>query len=261
MSFKIARDAALQYADGYVLVDDGISADSYAIGADNSQKFTFWKLRYASKSINFWVEYGDFQYEPPQGYQIQYLQEIQILNAADLKNTSFACYLGLNMQPVNLTYSFNPFTNVLTIKPTTDNPDVKFNEIGFIKFGSTQDGDVNFCDPASFQYKTDSSDMKDPLQWVFNLSSSQPGLKPLTAVFQLMDNQGTINVEITTTEDFESGYTKLYHVPEGIVYNKTGNFPKKSDIKKTLDSYVKVQETPFAYSISKDTNNASTFLW
>jgi hypothetical protein len=60
MSFKIARDEALKYADGYVLIDDGISSDSYAIGADSSQKFTFWKLRYAEKSINFWVEYGDF---------------------------------------------------------------------------------------------------------------------------------------------------------------------------------------------------------
>jgi hypothetical protein len=62
MSFKVARDEALKYADGYVLIDDGISADSYAIPTDgsSSQKFTFWKLRYAEKSINFWVEYGDF---------------------------------------------------------------------------------------------------------------------------------------------------------------------------------------------------------
>lgn len=100
------------------------------------------------------------------------LNEIQILNAADLKNTSFACYLGLNMQPVNMSYSFNPFTNVLTIKPSAENPDVKFNEVGFIKFGSVHDGDANFCDPAAFQYQTDSSDISDPLQWVFNLSSS-----------------------------------------------------------------------------------------
>ena len=59
------------------------------------------------------------------------------------------------MQPVNMSYSFNQFTNVLTIKPSVENPDVKFNEIGFIKFGSTQDGDVNFCDSSAFQYKTD----------------------------------------------------------------------------------------------------------
>lgn len=86
-------------------------------------------------------------------------------------------------------------------------------------------------------------------------------MKPLTAVFQLMDNQGTINAEITTTEDFESGYTKLYHVPQGIVYDKTTNFPKKSDIKMVLDQYLKVTETPFSYSIFKDKNNASTLLW
>lgn len=68
MSFIVARDAALSYADGYVLIDDGISADSYDIGDNNKQKFTYWKLRYAEKSINFWVEYGDYTYEPPQGY-------------------------------------------------------------------------------------------------------------------------------------------------------------------------------------------------
>jgi alpha-glucosidase (family GH31 glycosyl hydrolase) len=54
-SFVIARDAAKSYAEGYVLIDDGISADSYAILDDNKQKFTYWKLRYAGKSINFWV--------------------------------------------------------------------------------------------------------------------------------------------------------------------------------------------------------------
>jgi len=97
MNFIVGRDAALKHAEGYVLIDDGISADSYDIGEDNSQKFTFWKLRYAEKSINFWVEYGDFQYEPPAGYQIHYLSKIDILNANDLNETDFACYLGLNL--------------------------------------------------------------------------------------------------------------------------------------------------------------------
>lgn len=71
-SFVIARDEA-SYAEGYVLVDDGISANSYAIKEDNHQDFTYWKLRYAAKSINFWVQEGDFTYVPPAGYQIHQL--------------------------------------------------------------------------------------------------------------------------------------------------------------------------------------------
>ena len=35
-----------------------------------NEKYTFWKLRYAEKSINFWVEYGNFNYVPPEGYTI-----------------------------------------------------------------------------------------------------------------------------------------------------------------------------------------------
>jgi len=36
MSFIVARDVSNSYADGYVLIDDGISADSYAIGESNA---------------------------------------------------------------------------------------------------------------------------------------------------------------------------------------------------------------------------------
>lgn len=34
-SFIVARDPALKFAEGFVLIDDGISADSYAILDDN----------------------------------------------------------------------------------------------------------------------------------------------------------------------------------------------------------------------------------
>lgn len=132
------------------MIDDGISADSYDILADNHQKFTYWKLRYAGKSINFWVQEGDFSYEPPTGYQIHYLQSIDILDAEDLKDSDFACYLGLNLEPINLKKpDYNPSTKVLTIKPDISHPDVKFNEIGFIKFGNSK-VDQNFCDKNTF---------------------------------------------------------------------------------------------------------------
>jgi hypothetical protein len=59
MGFKVARDAAGKYADGYILVDDGVSYRSYM-----DEQYTFWKVRYAENSINFWVQYGNFDYQP-----------------------------------------------------------------------------------------------------------------------------------------------------------------------------------------------------
>jgi hypothetical protein len=34
--------------------------------------------------------------------------------------------------------------------------------------------------------------------------------KDLTAVFTLMDDDGTINFNMTTTEDYEANYTKIF---------------------------------------------------
>lgn len=54
MSFTIMRDDS-DAADGYILVDDGISNTTFT-----QEEYTFWKLRYAGKGINFWVEHGNF---------------------------------------------------------------------------------------------------------------------------------------------------------------------------------------------------------
>ena len=87
---------------------------------------------------------GNFQYEP-EGYSIHKLDFIDILNADDLKDTDFACYMGLNLNPINLTYSYDEDSKILTLKPTFDNPEVKFKDIGFIKFGNSAI-EPNFCD-------------------------------------------------------------------------------------------------------------------
>ena len=46
-----------QYAEGYMLIDDGTSQESFA-----NNNYTFWKIRYAENAINFWVERGDYRY-------------------------------------------------------------------------------------------------------------------------------------------------------------------------------------------------------
>ena len=57
MSFLINRDDS-DYADGFVLIDDGLSWKNF-----DEDKYTYWKIRYAEKAINFWVERGDFEYD------------------------------------------------------------------------------------------------------------------------------------------------------------------------------------------------------
>jgi hypothetical protein len=115
-----------------MLVDDGITKD-----IQFNYNYTYWKLRYAEKSINFWVQYGDFDYHPPEGMTIDTLQDIQILQAQDLNDTDFACFLGTNLNPINMTIDYNPYTYVLTLKPSNAQNTVTFRDIGFIKFGNS----------------------------------------------------------------------------------------------------------------------------
>jgi hypothetical protein len=63
--------------------------------------------------------------------------------------------MGLDLTPHNLSYSYNPWSKVLTIKP--DGETVSFKDIGFIKFGNSLH-EPNFCDPATFTYNVASVD-------------------------------------------------------------------------------------------------------
>lgn len=89
-----------------------MSRDSY-----DNYTFTAWKLRYAQKSINFWVNYGVFGYSVPADYTIDQLDKIIILDAADLAGTDFACFMGTTMTPVGIDYSFDESLAQLTLKP------------------------------------------------------------------------------------------------------------------------------------------------
>jgi len=47
----------------------------------------------------------------------QYLEQIDIMNAADLQSSDFACALDKNWTPINLTVYYTQSTKTLTIKP------------------------------------------------------------------------------------------------------------------------------------------------
>lgn len=85
-------------------------------------------------------------------------------------------------------------------------------------------------------------------------------LEPLVVEYTLIDNTGTINVEITTKSDFDGGKKKLYRVPTPIVYNLTAFQDQK--VTRKLSEFLVVQSDPtFTYSIYLDATDASTLMW
>ena len=56
VTLVVNRDDS-NYAEGFIMVDDGLSQTNFI-----KDDFTYWKLRFAEKALNFWVELGDFTY-------------------------------------------------------------------------------------------------------------------------------------------------------------------------------------------------------
>ena len=92
------------------------------------------------------------------------------MNAEDLESTNFACITGLNVSPISLMTSYNKDTKTLTIKPDVSHPDIKFNEIGLIKFGDDTK-EPNFCSQDYFKYTVGSSDVTNDHVWTYHLLS------------------------------------------------------------------------------------------
>lgn len=159
----------------------------------------------------------------------------------------------MNVSPVKLRTSYNTDTKIFTIKPDISHGDIKFNEIGYIKFGNSKT-DENFCDVKTFQYTVASSDKKDDNLWTYQLTSvtANPLIKPLVATFTQMDDLGTINVEITTKEDYDAPVDKkiLYRPPADAVFNpKLADYFPRKDLKKKLSDFVEVEDKTFSYTI------------
>jgi hypothetical protein len=188
------------------------------------------------------------------------LDYIDIVNAEDLASTNFACYLGVNLNPVNLNHAYNNDTKTLRISPV-DNADVAFNTIGFIKFGDSN-VEPNFCDKTlAFTYSgAQNTTISNKTYLVYNISSNSKSsaLENLIVEFALLDDAGTINVQITTQSDFESLKTIKYHVPTPDVYDLSAWWAINAT--KDISDFVKVYtETGFYYEIYKA--GGTDLLW
>lgn len=81
------------------------------------------------------------------------------------------------------------------------------------------------------------------------------------AEFTLLDNKGTLNVEITTQEDYAKNKSVIYRVPDKIVYD-LDQFPTDA-VTLDINSFLKVSNDGdvFTYSLYKDASNPDTKLW
>lgn len=125
------------------------------------------------------------------------MDQIDILNAEDLKDSDFACALNRTWIPTNLTVYYSDSTKTLTIKPYAG-ANISFDQLFLVKFGNSAK-DISYCN--GFQYKAELVDEGRAETYArYNLTSDQvPGvLEDLVAEFTLLDNDGSIQVEITT---------------------------------------------------------------
>lgn len=80
------------------------------------------------------------------------------MQAEDLKDINFACYLGTDIIPKALSVKYDADNKLLSIKPTADT--ISFKDLGVIKFGNSAK-ETNFCDPDVFSYAATVLDNQD----------------------------------------------------------------------------------------------------
>ena len=111
----------------------------------SSNSYEYYTVLHQAKSVQFQLAQGT------RGQQNAFLDQVVIANAADLKYVSFACVMTPQGGFVSLKKpKYDDVTNSVYI---STNGDLKFSDILNVYYGSQHDGDLNLCDPTSFQYK------------------------------------------------------------------------------------------------------------
>lgn len=153
-----------------------------------------------------------------------------------------------------MTIAYNATMDTVDITPSTRKT---FAELGFIKF-LDKTTEPNVCDSTGFQYSATLNDTNSTNQQkIYSLTpaTSMPGeFKDLTAVFTLMSDDGTINFNMTTTEDYLANYTKIYrawHVQNYVNFNL-------SAVTADISTFLEVTLSPFQFKI-KDSDGSPIY--
>lgn len=218
-AIRIVRNPTNKAAEGHLMIDDGVTPNIYSPDYFNiwdyknfDKNFSHYNIRISSENtINFQLQNGDPDFRLPETMKYQYLDKIEILDAEDLKDVDFACALNETWGYVDMNVFYSDATKTLTIKPISEQ--VTFDKLINVKFG--QKGvDPSWCE--GFFYTAQIREDNDTYVW-FDLTPSQPKLPSLVAEFWLLDDEGSINLEITTVEDNNNG--TLYRAPTPDFYN------------------------------------------
>jgi hypothetical protein len=172
-------------------------------------------VRVAENAIDFWVERGNFTYNASLdgGQKIDQLEDIKILGAESLNETNYACYLGYELTPKQMTFAYDDELKILTLTP--QEASLTFKDIGFIKFGNNET-EPNVCDSKGFTYHGEAlPDLNNETFSAYKLTPAIGGtiLESLYVTALLMDDAGSVNLNITTESDWNSSFTKLFRVP------------------------------------------------
>jgi hypothetical protein len=114
-TFIVHRDVSTQKADGYILIDDGVSANTW-----ETVNYKQIGLIYNDKVFSFGCMYGDCGYSAPAGSTFDHLEEVVVVDAEDLADTDSACFKSSTLGILELSAEYNPYTNTLFIRPTSD---------------------------------------------------------------------------------------------------------------------------------------------
>ena len=163
-TIRIVRDPVTKMAEGHLMIDDGISPNLFSPDYFNiwdyktyDKNFVHYAIRMSSQNtINFMIQNGDQDYKPDASMMYQFLDRIEILDAEDLQNVTFACALNETWSYVDMIVYYSNATKTLTIKPASDK--VTFDKLLAIKFGVTGK-DPSWCD--GFFYKSQLIDDTD----------------------------------------------------------------------------------------------------
>jgi hypothetical protein len=129
------------------------------------------------------------------------LDQVVITNAADLKFTNFACALDEFLNPINMSYYYNPSTQTLNIMhPFYPSSTLDFSSFKMIQFGNSLAPfkDINLCDPFTYQYKIKGGVVPDlnGTTASFVIQNLASGLEDLQVTLRLTQSN-IINVQWT----------------------------------------------------------------
>jgi hypothetical protein len=251
-AIRIVRDPWNQQATGDIMIDDGISVNPFSPDYMNiynyqnfDKNFSHYNIRMSSaNTINFMLQNGDIDYKPAANMMYQYLDKIEIHDADDLQNIDFACGIDRGFSFIPMTPFYNNGTKTLTIKPNNSN--VTFDKLNIVKFGQSGK-DPQYCQ--GFFYKSQLRLENDTYARFDLIPSENSTLKDLIAEFWLLDDEGSINVEITTEDDWNSEGKLFYRppMPEFYTLDSYTSKPLKNNL---FDFLQQDNGTEFAYVIN-----------